>query len=83
MRRRRRRPVAERDQSVHGPHQRLLYDAPRGLFGLVEANRNRAVRPRVFELVAAVARKHDFDAQRFRGFREAARLVTQFTCENQ
>ena len=83
VRRGRRRPVAESDQSVHGPHERLLDDAPRRLFGFVEAHRNRAVRPRVLELVAAVARKHDIDAQRLRGFREAARLVTQFACENQ
>ena len=82
VRRRRRRPVAESDQPVHGPHERLLDDAPRRFFGLVEAHRNRAVRPRVLELVAAVARKHDIHAQRFRGFREAARLVTQFTGEN-
>ena len=83
VRRRRRRPVAESDQSIHGPHERLFYDEPRRLFRIVEADRDRAVRPRVFELVAAVARKHDIHAQRFRGFREAARLVTQFTRENQ
>ena len=83
MRRGRRRPVAKSDQSVHGPHERLFHDEPRRIFGIVEADRNRAIRPRVFELVAAVAREHDIHAQRFRGLREAARLVTQFTRENQ
>ena len=75
--------LAERDQSVHGPHERLFDDAASRIFGIVEANRDRAVRPRVLELVAAVARKHDIHTKRFRGFGEAARLVTQFARENQ
>ena len=63
--------VAQRDDSVNRAHQRLLHDAPRGFLRLIEAQRNGAVRPRVFELVAAVAAKHDFNAQRLRGFRES------------
>ncbi len=78
-----RRPVAQRDEPVHGPHERLLHNAPRRLFGLVEADRNGAVGPRVLEHVAAVAGKHHVHTQRFRGFREAARLITQFAGENQ
>ena len=80
---RRRGPVAQRDQAVHRAHQRLLHDAPRSLLRLIEAQRNRAVRPRIFELVAAVAGKHDIDAQRLRGFRETARLVTKLAGKNQ
>jgi len=53
------------------------------ILGIVEANGNCAVGPRVLELVAAVARKDHIRAEGLRGFRKAARLVAQFTCENQ
>ena len=45
--------------------------------------RDRAVGPRIVELMAAVAADHDFDAQPPRGFSEAARLVAQLAGQEQ
>jgi len=75
------RPVAQGNQTVHGPHQQLSNDAARGLLRPIEVQRNRAVRPRIFELMAAVARKDDFNTQRARSFGEAARLVAELAGE--
>jgi hypothetical protein len=61
----------------------MLYDLPRRFFWVVEANCNRAVCPRIFQLVATVARKHDVNTQCARGLREAACLVTQLAGKNQ
>jgi hypothetical protein len=76
VRRRRRRPVSQRDQSIHGPHERLLYDLSRRVFRLVEPDGNCAVRPRIVQLVAAVAREHDVNPESARSFRETPRLVS-------
>ncbi len=77
------RPVAQGDQAVHGPHQQLSNDAARGFLRPIKVQRNRAVRPRIFELMAAVARKDNFNTQRTRSFGEAARLVAELAGENE
>jgi hypothetical protein len=83
VRSRRRGPVAQGNQSIHRSHKRLRYDAPRGVLRLIEMHRNRAVRPGIFELMAAIARKYNFDTQSSRSFSEATRLIAKLACENE
>src|SRR5260370_18462104 len=76
-------PVAQRNQSVQRPHERLRHDAPRGVLRPIEMHRNRAVRPGILELMAAIARKYNFDTQGARSFSEAARLIAKLARENE
>jgi hypothetical protein len=46
-------------------------------------HRDCAIRPGIFELMAAIARKYYFDAQSARSFSEAARLIAKLARENE
>jgi hypothetical protein len=83
VRSRRGRPVTQGDQSINWPHQRLRDDAARGVLRPIEMYRNGAVRPGIFELMTAVARKYYFNTQSARSFSEAARLIAKLARENE
>jgi len=61
----------------------LRHDAARGVLRPIEMHRNRAVRPGIFELMAAVARKYNLDTHRARSFSETARLIAKLARENE
>jgi hypothetical protein len=46
-------------------------------------DRNRAVAPRVVELVTAIRDEHEIDAELSGGFVEAARLIAEFGGEDE
>jgi len=77
------RAIAKRQNSINLGLTELFHYAVRRHFRRFEFHGKRAVTPRVFQLVAAVRDVRQFDAEFFRGFIEAPRLVTKFRGEKQ
>jgi hypothetical protein len=70
-----RRPVADRDQRGYGVRARVLRDSLRPGFGILKAQRESAVLPRILQNMAAVGSKNHRQPELFRCLHESLRLV--------
>ena len=77
------RSVADGEDSVDLCCPDLLHHVMRGDLWRFELHRDRAIAPRVFQLMATIGDVDQLHAELFCGFLETPRLITEFSGEQQ